>query len=77
MLLIELHPAARALVIKGVEDNPSRVVCCMAGPLYRFLAIVTGVAAEVPLGNLSVRGPAEGNAHVLQFVDHPGGRPVP
>jgi hypothetical protein len=30
------------------------------------------VAAEVPLGNLPLRGAAEGNAHMFQLIDPPG-----
>jgi hypothetical protein len=63
---------AQALVEKGVEDDPSGVVGGVAGSFHGLLTIFPGVTAEVPLGNLSLRGTAEGNAHMFQLIDPPG-----
>jgi hypothetical protein len=43
----------------------------IAGPLHRLLSIIPGMASEVPLGDLSVRGSAERHTHVLQFINGP------
>ena len=58
-----------ALVKKGIENDPSSMVCGITGPLHRFLTIIPGMPAEVPLGDLSFGRAAERNSHVLQLID--------
>jgi len=64
---------AQALVVEGVKDNPSCMVCCITGPFYRFLAIIPGMTSEISLGDLALRGSAERNPHMLQFINRPWG----
>ena len=72
VLRIKFYPMAQALVEKGVEDDPPGVVGGVARPFHGLLPIFPGVAAEVPLGNLPLRGTAERNAHMFQLIDPPG-----
>jgi len=63
---------AQTLVVKGIEDHPSCMVGRVARPLHRLLTIVPGMSSKVPLGNLPVGSAVERDAHMFQFVDHPG-----
>jgi hypothetical protein len=59
------------LIEEGIENNPSGMVCGIAGSLYRFLAVIPGMTTEVPLGDLPLGSATERNSHVLQLIDGP------
>src|SRR4030042_3255272 len=61
----------QALVEEGVENDPSGMVCGITGPLDGFLAIIAGMTAEVPLGDLPLGGATERHSHVFQFIQDP------
>src|SRR5512139_2139821 len=63
---------SETLIVEGIKDNPSRMVGGIAGPFHRLLSVIPCMASEVSLRNLSFRGPAEGDTHVLQFVNGSG-----
>src|SRR4030067_1613050 len=66
---------AQALIEEGIENDPSCSVRCIASPLDRSFPIISGMASEVPLGNLSLYRTAKRNAHMLQFINDPRGIP--
>jgi hypothetical protein len=70
---IKFYLTAQALVVEGIENNSSCSIRRIASPLHRPFPIISGMAPEVPLGNLSLCGTAERNAHMLQFINDPGG----
>ncbi len=69
--IVNLDTPADRLPVKGIQYDPSSPVRCMAGPFDRSLSEIAGVASKGPLGNPSIRGPIEGNPHMLQLVDGP------
>jgi hypothetical protein len=66
---IEFRLMPQALIKKGVENDPSGMVCSIAGPLDRFLAIIPGMTTEVPLGDLPLGSATKRNAHMLELID--------
>jgi hypothetical protein len=68
---IKFYLMAKALVVEGIENDSSCSVRCIASPFDRPLPIISGMASEVPLGDLSLCRAAEGNAHMLQFINDP------
>jgi len=75
MFRVEFHLMLKALIIEGIEDNSARPVRSVAGPSHRPLSILGRMASKVPLRDLPFRGPVEGNAHVLQLIQHAGSIP--
>ncbi len=75
VLCVELHLAAKALIVKRVEDYPPCSVCGMAGSLHGFFAVIACMSPEIPLCNLSFCIATEWNAHVLKLIDYTGGIP--
>src|SRR4030042_300267 len=65
ILRIEFHMVAKALIVKGIEDNSSCMVCRIAGPLHRLLPKIAGMASEVSLCDFSLRSAVEGDTHML------------
>src|SRR5450756_775896 len=63
---------AQALVVEGVKNHPSCPVRSIAGSLYRFFSIFTGMTSKVPLGYFTLCIAAERNTHVLKFINHTG-----
>src|SRR4030042_5148378 len=63
---------SETLIVEGIEDNPSRMVGGIAGPLHRPFSVIPCMTSEVSLRNLSFRSSAEGDTHMLQFVNGSG-----
>src|SRR5271157_179734 len=73
MFRIEFHVLSNGLIVECIEHHPSGVIGRVAGPLDGCLTVLPGVASKVPLGDPAFGSAAEGNPHVLEFVDCPRG----
>ena len=69
VLVEELDAVLDALLVEGLQDHVAGSVGREAGPPDGRLTEVAGVAAELPLVDLAVRGPVERQAHVLELDD--------
>ena len=56
-----------------MQHGVAGAVSSSAGALYRFFAIVGGVAAKGALVNRAIRVAVKRHAHVLQVIHHLGG----
>ena len=65
----EGHVVFHALLVERLQDHVTGAVGRMAGPPDRFAGHVIGMPAKRALGDLAIRRPVEGQAHVFQFVD--------
>lgn len=66
-LVVEGDVVLDALLVEGLEDHVPGAVGGVGRPVHRGLAPLLGVPPEAALGDLAVREPVKGEAHVLQL----------
>ena len=66
----EVHVLLDALLVERLQNHVAGAVGGKAGAAHGAFAEVAGVAAEGALVNLAFGRAVEGQAHVLQVVDH-------
>ena len=68
-LVEELDPVFDALLVEGLQNHVAGAVGRETRPTYRGLSVVAGMPTESPLVDPAIRGPVEGQAHLLQVED--------
>ncbi len=68
-LVVNLHSSNQTLIIEGVHDHAPCPVRSVTSSFNWSLSEVSGMPSETSLSDLALLVSAEGNTHLLQFVD--------